>query len=221
MRHLLDARDGLGQSLVVESLVDGNIGFGGSGLRLNFSYGTEGSKTNWADVDGYYNAGDYASVKSGAAVEDSNNHNGCDNVINPGSGEDLIVLSTDEQSDETIVMNGEANDTLRVVNFGFGGSNDRFVDTKGNALVIGGAVAGGKPGEVWLNHAGTSDHYDKVVLLSNAGGGGFVPPAPGGNVTVDAAGNLDVSAQDMTVTYKYGAAEYAINLPLFNKVPDA
>ena len=212
MRHLLDARDGLGQSLVVESLVDGNIGFGGSGLRLNFSYGTEGSKTNWADVDGYYNAGDYASVKSGAAVEDSNNHNGCDNVINPGSGEDLIVLSTDEQSDETIVMNGEANDTLRVVNFGFGGSNDRFVDTKGNALVIGGAVAGGKPGEVWLNHAGTSDHYDKVVLLSNAGGGGFVPPAPGGNVTVDAAGALDVSAQDMTVTYKYGAAEYAHTL---------
>ncbi len=203
LSHLLDARDGSGQSLIIESLIDGGVDF--SNLSVNFFHGSSGSITNWPALDAFYSNGSHgAMLQKGTGAANG----GCDNVFNPGTGDDLIVLSSafDANHKETIVMNGVNTDRLTVVNFD--PANDKFIAADGVELLIGGPVIDGHPREVYLYRSDDplKNNYDKVILLDKVdGSGGVTPPTPGGTFDVNSDGTTDVGGSDMTAKVSFPA----------------
>lgn len=217
MSHLLDARDGSGQSLLIESLIAGGSNF--KDLSINFKYGAPGTNsqawTPWADVNSFYN-GD---TTTGAGTQYTQIFEGgvfggdTDNVINPGTGRDLVVLSSHAESAETIIMNGVAEDILTVVNFNR--ANDQFISSTGQALTLA-ATPNAGTANVYSLHTAAGVYYDKVILANNIGTGSITPsptPSPGGEVAVtkDSPATIDVSGGNIKLVFADGKYDKTVS----------
>ena len=158
LSKLLIAEDGPGRSLVVRSLVDGLdvapadlvISFGTTG-PLSAAQSAQTTPVTLFAVaaavgDGYLTTN--FAQSAGANLNGSNSTSPGDHIINGGTGNDVIVLSTTNDgasalgsSNDTVVFStGFGNDT--VVNFGAGAPTTNFGADVLNFTALGGTVGG-------------------------------------------------------------------------------
>ncbi|MBZ9573717.1 hypothetical protein [Modicisalibacter sp. MOD 31.J] len=133
LKELLLAKDGNGNSLIVDSKIDGamelsdlNIEFTSTNVVNGTSTETAITLAAQADTDGYYEtqfATDDLNGDGTVATDGSEDLTGADsgaesdNVINVGAGTDEIVLGTGAVSNDTVEFTGYNNGVNTIVNF--------------------------------------------------------------------------------------------------------
>ncbi|MCK7582320.1 MAG: hypothetical protein MZV65_46485 [Chromatiales bacterium] len=142
LSKLIEAQDGPGNTLVVLSLIDGERSTDDLSIRivapttltngdvaqLNTWYGTAGANaaqhlaTFAAQIEAFDLKGDYSdglarSDRGGREIDGSNSDFQSDNVITPGTGNDVVVLGTGFYSNDTVVYEGFGNGNDTIVNF--------------------------------------------------------------------------------------------------------
>ncbi len=153
LKYLLEARDGAGDSIIIESLIDGDMAL--TDLDINFRKGVDYvSSVSEGALNALYTkvfAEDAASgnLFSGSTVDgvdpvpvpDANVNTidpadpvvtpsetgNSDNEIYPGPGDDLLVLGTGANSNDSIVLEGFfGRDTI--INFSSAGADQDFIN---------------------------------------------------------------------------------------------
>lgn len=117
MNHLLQAKDGAGYSLIIESLIGGD----NKAPVITFE-GRENSKADWTSLK-FDNVADYKAELATVDGEDITLVNGeaiSNNIINGGAGDDLIVLGTNTTTTESIESNLVGSHDIVAFDKGFG-----------------------------------------------------------------------------------------------------
>ena len=169
LSKLLIAQDGPGRTLVVTSLIDGTdvgaadlgIAFGSAPLTAAQTAAVTPTNTltvfsaaaagNLNLLDGYGGFSGGANTPAPFATNDAlanvtglDSTNEADNTITPGTGDDVIVLGTGANSNDTIVYSGFANGRDSIVNFtAAAGTSQDFLSFTGYNLTGTGGINGG------------------------------------------------------------------------------
>jgi hypothetical protein len=179
-----------------------------TGSAVSAGYGTQYSATGWHATTAGANRDYFAQLatKGGADITGSYSYHISDNVVEAGTGNDVIVLGTGIWSNDTIKWTGQGNGTDTVVNFQqqiIAGDQQRAVVTinldgltwrpTGNADTL----------ELTLDATDGSIASGVVSLAANAGFGWT-----SGTLTTDQIGNVlrtaITTASDWTATYADG-----------------
>jgi hypothetical protein len=193
LNKLIEAQDGPANTLVVTSLVDGEMVEGDLAISLaaptTLTAGDVQQLSQWYGLTGqsdasllalfgtqitaFNTANDYDSnfAKSGAdAIDGSDSGYTSDNIITGGTGNDVLVLGTGDNSNDTIVYRdfGNGNDT--VVNFDTGNGTDTITTTHDGRVesftVTFSDIAAA---------AVETLTFDGVTITLNADGAGIIP----------------------------------------------
>lgn len=112
LKNLIEASDGDGNILNIESLIDGNnleqLDIGFRGINTNGKTDNSIVKQGIKDI---YSVDESAQSTGGLESEAES-----DNIINAGTGNDVVVLGTGEESNDTVLLKGSF-DKNSIVNF--------------------------------------------------------------------------------------------------------
>jgi len=240
LSKLLFAHDGPANSLVVDSLVDGGysgegVSFGGANQSLNVALAAPAAATLSsleinqlrsaysmpgataaelvAHMDlqiGLFNdEGDYTAALSGAV----NGELYSNNIITGGLGDDVLVLGTGSDNNDTVVYDGFGNGTDSIVNFVSAGWNE-VIDNFNCATVVvtdGEDATDAIPGtaEVFtLNVTGTPGVAPGVITFDSTYFGSV------GDVTVTPAVDDDAAAVATAIFDAFGgvASDFTVTV---------
>jgi len=152
LSKLLVATDGPANTLVITSLIDGRM------VEADLAVKLEGPNLSTT-----YELSEFA-TEGGVVIAGNTSTSVSDNKIDLGSGDDVLVLGTDDYSNDTIVVTGSDIGDNTIVNFV--NNNSTATDAIDFDAYLDGRSANARIDTTW-SLSGTSTEANQVIILND------------------------------------------------------